>query len=309
MAHSSGGWGRNLHLLVRGFLGSCLGLGLLTQGCFAYTANDIRSEYGVALSEDKTTLEQQLLTVQQTIRSAKETALYNEVIATVSTQELEERISLLTTEADTLYSNICGGVDASLEEILSWEARYKQTVTELNNLLSVRDVYVAEPLPDVPVDLTDLQGQVAALRTSISKVGVYEDLGVRNYYPIEGQDYYITSSYGSRYDPIGERGYMFHSGIDLRAPEGTPIGAWFSGTVSSTGYSWGSGNYIWLNHGNGVYSFYCHLSEIQVVVGDNVTQGTQIALSGNTGYYSTGPHLHLALYIDGVAVDPQVLLE
>lgn len=298
-----------MHLFPHRVLGPLLvGLALITSAS-AYTANDIRSEYGLALSEDKAQLESQLLTVQRTIRSAKEVALYNEVIATLSTQELDEEIAALTLQADTLYTNICGGVDASLEELLSWEAEYSKTVERLNQLLGTRDAYTAEPLPEPDEDVAALQKEEASLKASISRAGVYEDLGQQDFYPVMGRTFACNSSFGSRYDPVGVRGYTFHSGIDLRAAEGTGVAAWFSGTVLATGYSWGSGNYIWLDHGEGVKTFYCHLSEVLVAEGENVEQGTKIALSGNTGYYSTGPHLHLGLYIDGVAVDPQVLLE
>lgn len=247
--------------------------------------------------------------MQKTIRTVREIEVYNTILASMSTDAIDAEIAELTDTADTLRSRVIGGIDLSLEELLTSEAAYAATVSKLDTLLSARDFYVTEPLPVPDEDLAALYHTESTLQESIQEAGYYEDIGSLSYYPIKGQTYHVNSAFGSRYDPVGIRGYGFHYGVDLRAPEGTPIGAWFSGTVVSAGYSHGSGYYVWLDHGYGVKTFYCHLSRVDVVKGTHVTQGTQIALSGNTGVYTTGPHLHLGLYIDGTAVDPRVVLE
>lgn len=230
------------------------------------------------------------------------------MVASITTEEVDARISELTTKADSIYEEVVGGIDAPLSSLLRAEAEYRDTVLELNTLLGVRDAYTTDPLPTPDEDLSELLAKQSSLEVSIQSAGYYEDIGSLDYYPVIGQPYKVNSSFGSRYDPTGIRGQTFHYGVDLKAPEGTPIGAWFSGTVIEEGYSYGSGNYIWLDHGSGVKTFYCHLSRIDVERGQRVTQGTQIALSGNTGKYTTGPHLHMGLYIDGTAVDPRVIL-
>lgn len=275
----------------------------------AATANTIRGEFGLQFSQDVAPLKEELQRVQQTIRTTREVELYNAVIASTSTDEIDEKITALTDTADSLHDTVVNGIDLPLESILRYEAEYKKTVDDLNTLLGVRDLYIVDPLPTPDEDLETLLKTESSLKSSIKEAGYYEDIGSMDYYPVKGQAYKVNSPFGSRYDPVGVRGYSFHYGVDLKAPQGTPVGAWFSGTVESTGTSYGSGNYIWIDHGYGVRSYYCHLSRIDVKKGQNVPQGTQIALSGNTGYYSTGPHLHLGLYIDGTAVDPRVVLE
>jgi len=115
----------------------------------------------------------------------------------------------------------------------------------------------------------------------------------------------VTSGYGWRVNPVtGE--YSFHSGIDLGAPQGTPVLATKAGIVESAGWAGGYGNLIELSHDR-FGSRYAHLSVIQVRVGQRVVQGQQIGLVGSTGR-STGPHLHFELLTpsaDGwVSVNP-----
>jgi LysM repeat protein len=91
-----------------------------------------------------------------------------------------------------------------------------------------------------------------------------------------------------------------HSGIDYVTPVGSSVVSAAAGVVqtTSTGWSGGYGNMIIVNHGNGLATRYAHLSKINVSVGDTVSPGQLIALSGNTGR-STGPHLHFEKMIDG----------
>lgn len=274
----------------------------------AATANTIRGQYGLQLAQDIVPLKEELLKVQRTIRTVQEVSIYNSIIESTSTEEIDKEITDLTSEAGRLREAVLGGIDLPLEDLLQYEAEYKETVTNLDTLLRTRDYYIVDPLPVPDEDLAALLSTESSLQSTIKDAGYYEDIGSLTYYPVKGQIYKVNSPFGPRYDPVGIRGYSYHSGVDLKAPHGTPVGAWFAGTVVATGYSYGSGNYVWLDHGYGVKSFYCHLSRVDVVKGQHVTQGTQIAASGNTGRYTTGPHLHLGLYIDGTAVDPRVIL-
>ena len=123
-------------------------------------------------------------------------------------------------------------------------------------------------------------------------------------YPITG---YVSSPFGWQRDPIsGRRG--FHTGIDLLAETGTPVKAVMAGTVTATGNSQMYGNYIIIEHNNSCHTFYAHLSTVSIKQGDHVLQGSIIGRVGITGY-STGPHLHFAIYKAGRVVNPQALLE
>lgn len=114
----------------------------------------------------------------------------------------------------------------------------------------------------------------------------------------------VTSKYGYRIHPIfGTK--RFHSGIDLSAWSGTPIYAAADGKVIISEYSASYGEYIMVDHGGGVYTLYAHgtRNSRKVKVGDTVSKGQNIMLVGSTGY-STGPHLHYEVRVNGSTVDP-----
>lgn len=116
----------------------------------------------------------------------------------------------------------------------------------------------------------------------------------------------ITSKYGYRVNPVTNE-YGFHSGLDMAAPEGTPIYAAFSGTVETVSESNGLGKYLILTHNNGLQTIYCHCSAILVDAGSKINGGEKIAEVGATGQ-ATGPHLHLEVLLNGMRYDPAWLL-
>jgi murein DD-endopeptidase MepM/ murein hydrolase activator NlpD len=106
----------------------------------------------------------------------------------------------------------------------------------------------------------------------------------------------LTSSFGWRWGRM-------HEGIDIAVGNGTPVVASASGTVIVAGWMGGYGNLVVVDHGNGIATAYGHNTSIAVGVGQSVAQGQLIAYSGNTGY-STGPHVHFEVRVNGAAVDP-----
>ena len=116
---------------------------------------------------------------------------------------------------------------------------------------------------------------------------------------------YITSRQGPRVHPItGE--YKNHGGTDIGASYGSAIYAADSGKVvsSSDGWNGGWGNYVMIDHGNGMQTLYAHMSSRAVSVGQTVKRGQTIGYVGSTGM-STGPHLHFEMYVNGARIDPQ----
>lgn len=117
----------------------------------------------------------------------------------------------------------------------------------------------------------------------------------------------ITSKFGYRTNPFtGSR--EFHYGLDIANDTGTSIYSARQGTVIKTGNTSNYGKYVIISHGGGFQTLYAHLSQILVTEGKQVPQGYKIAEMGTTGY-STGPHLHFAVYKNGDAVDPEFYLE
>ena len=99
-----------------------------------------------------------------------------------------------------------------------------------------------------------------------------------------------------------------HQGLDFRVPSGTEVAAVNSGRVILARPMFFEGNWVVIDHGQGLLTLYLHLSKFSVKEGDEVSKGQPIGLSGGTGR-ATGPHLHLAVRWQGVYLNPQVLLQ
>lgn len=121
--------------------------------------------------------------------------------------------------------------------------------------------------------------------------------------PVNGS---ITSSFCYRKSPITGK-TEFHKGLDIAAVEGTPIAAAFAGTVEQTGVSSVYGNYVLLNHGGGLETFYGHCQVVLVKKGDTIKAGQTIAKVGSTGQ-STGSHLHFEVRINKIRYNPRCIL-
>ena len=114
---------------------------------------------------------------------------------------------------------------------------------------------------------------------------------------------YITSRVGNRWHPVTGK-WKYHSGLDIGASYGATIVAADGGTVTIAGVNGGYGNCVMIDHGNGYYTLYGHMSSIAVSLGQTVSKGATIGYVGSTGV-STGPHLHFEIRQGTTILDPE----
>lgn len=132
------------------------------------------------------------------------------------------------------------------------------------------------------------RGDDRSLSTSISQAP--------NAWVLPAHDYRLTSLFKMRWGKM-------HKGVDIALDEGVPFSTVHDGTVVLSGWNGGYGYCVIVDHGNGLKTVYGHASKLLVKAGDKVKAGDIIALTGATGH-SFGPHLHLEIHVNDVAVDP-----
>jgi len=128
--------------------------------------------------------------------------------------------------------------------------------------------------------------------------------GMPDIWPVEGR---LMGPFGLRTDPFSGEG-AFHRGVDISAPTGTPIRATADGVVIFSSMSSGFGRLVVVDHGEGVETWYAHMSRFQAQAGNNVHRGDIIGYVGSSGR-TTAPHLHYEVHLRGNPVNPYPFLE
>ena len=122
--------------------------------------------------------------------------------------------------------------------------------------------------------------------------------------PVDGR---LSSPFGLR-RYFNDQARKPHSGLDVAATSGTPIKAPADGTIITTGNYFFNGNTVFIDHGQGLITMYCHMNKISIKPGTRVTQGEIIGEVGETGRV-TGPHLHWSVSLNNARIEPKLFLD
>lgn len=180
-------------------------------------------------------------------------------------------------------------------------AKQNELNVALNSLVAYKKDLINDEVALVEMEdaLLDEANKLTEIIKNLELAATY--VGGEMMWPVPGQ-YKITSPFGNRLHPISKQ-YKMHTGIDISGPKGTPVVAAQTGTVVYANWFGSYGKAIIVDHGGGITTLYAHNDSINVSVGSVVKKGDNIALLGSTGY-STGPHLHFEVRINGEYVEP-----
>ena len=223
------------------------------------------------------------------------TSLDRELLDEVETEKKEIELSKQKLEKN----------QASLATALQTQT---QTATVLQNTKTLRENYIARLSDEEKAKQAQIDEITAAYEAVNNQILELAKQGLDTAYiggvlawPVPGYTK-ITSNYGMRVHPITGQ-YKLHTGVDISAPIGANFVAANDGIVTKAEYNTAYGNMVIIDHGGGISTLYAHGSEILVTVGQTVKRNEAILKVGSTGY-STGPHAHFEVRINGVVTNP-----
>jgi len=182
--------------------------------------------------------------------------------------------------------------------LLSFTVNDKQYRTEQLTITNERQVNPNEE------DMKRIEAESARTEAALSRYTEILIPDLKLLMPIQGKP---SDTFGFRRTFNGEARSP-HTGMDIAAPTGTPIHAPADGIVTEAGNFFFNGNTLFIDHGSGLATMYCHLSRTDVKVGQVVKRGEVIGLVGATGRV-TGPHLHFGVSLNRAMVDPALFLD
>ena len=196
-----------------------------------------------------------------------------------------------------------------LNELYAKHGTFKETQIALSNTKILRQNYIdklSQEEQDLQAKIDEYNNQINQVEAEIRKLALTVSFG-EDYrggpmqWPINGH-YTITSNYGMRVHPITGV-YKLHTGVDISATTGDDFTAMADGIVVKAEYNSAYGNMVIIDHGGGVQTLYAHGSQIIAQVGQEVKAGDIVLKVGSTGY-STGPHAHFEVRVNGSPVNP-----
>lgn len=194
------------------------------------------------------------------------------------------------------------------KQLIETTEQSRNKATSLDNMKAIKNMYISqlsEEEQQYTSDIINMQTEIKKVEAEILEAANlnigYDYVGGEMAWPVPGYTR-ITSKFGMRTHPITGV-YKLHTGTDISAPLGASFIAANDGVVVKSEMNAAYGNMIMINHGGGVSTLYAHGSERLVEVGQEVKRGDEVLKVGSTGY-STGPHAHFEVRINGQYVDP-----
>ena len=194
------------------------------------------------------------------------------------------------------------------QQIIANKQSQQKKSQVLANTKTMREYYISKLTAEekqLQTQIDEYNLQVVEIEAEIKLLAlnsISEDyIGGAMSWPVPGYTA-LTSLYGMRVHPI-TGAYKLHTGIDVSAPLGASFIAAANGMVTKATFNTAYGNMVIIDHGGGVQTLYAHGSEILVQVGQVVSAGTEVLKVGSTGY-STGPHAHFEIRVNGQTVNP-----
>ena len=249
-------------------------------------SNDLRQT--VQLQEDLiTTQRQQIQKFAADINSLK-----SQLVALNNFEEKIRIIANISSEKgqDTLFG-IGGSRPGDLATNVDVQRRHTSLMREMHSQIDLLQAASENQQEKMLSQLDKLESQKSLLASTPA---------IR---PAKG---WLTSKFGYRTSPFTGR-REFHKGLDIANQKGTKVLVTADGMVKSVGSRRYLGNYIVIDHGHGMVTHYGHLAKALIKRGDKVKRGDVIAEMGNSGR-STGPHVHYAVYLNGVPVNPSTYI-
>jgi murein DD-endopeptidase MepM/ murein hydrolase activator NlpD len=239
------------------------------------------------------------------LQSLLDRAYYEERVAELDRGILRE----LRAKADALNAkkNKLGAQKNQLGDLVSEFARkamefakQKSTEEQVAEKLRTQRAFYEQAEERLAAESQQLESKIRAMEMNIRRTNKNAVMGSGTMaYPLHAQ---VTSPFGWRKHPIfGVR--KFHTGVDLAGPNHSPIRAADAGSVLYTGWYGGYGNVVIISHGKGMATLYAHMCRTAVTAGQNVSKGDIVGYEGTTGF-STGPHLHFEVRVDGKPNNP-----